>query len=394
MKSATRYYAWAGQTVAVRTGDGFDDVSTLVNDHHGTASVSITNVSAQISRRYQSPFGESRGTAPTSWLGDHGFLDKPVDATGLTAIGARYYDPIIGRFVSVDPVMDLGDPQQWHGYAYAHSSPVTYSDPTGLREVVNDGLNNDTSEEIKKSVDHTRKNGGWGSASVSPPVSVPSNAGGGGHGYGGGGGSTGKPSEYSKAAAVSEEYAGPTADRINAEAIYAMIHLALAVGGMVPVVGELADGLDAAVCGIEGDAVCAALAGTGAIPVAGWGSGAIRTGKNVDRLVDAANAAGDSIRMLLTGHKKLQQKFKHAADFGVSGNYNTANRVAFGRAINQHVNKSGTRAIPGTYRGNPVTHYLDPKTGLNAMADESGAFVSGWRLSGEQLQNVIQRGSL
>ena len=55
-----------------------------------------------------------------------------MDATGLVQVGARYYDPALGRFVSVDPVMDLADPQQWHGYAYANNNPITWSDPTGL----------------------------------------------------------------------------------------------------------------------------------------------------------------------------------------------------------------------------------------------------------------------
>ena len=66
-------------------------------------------------------------------------MNKPVDDTGLVAIGARYYDPDIARFVSVDPVMDLSDPQQWHGYAYANNNPLTYADPTGLKAGKNHG---------------------------------------------------------------------------------------------------------------------------------------------------------------------------------------------------------------------------------------------------------------
>ena len=131
--TATRYYSFGGRVVAVRTGPGIAGVSTLVADHHGTAGLSIENTSRVVSRRYTDPYGAPRGTAPAVWVGDHGFLDKPVDATGLVQVGARYYDPGLGRFVSVDPVMDLADPQQWHGYAYANNNPITNSDPTGLK---------------------------------------------------------------------------------------------------------------------------------------------------------------------------------------------------------------------------------------------------------------------
>ncbi|NCT91507.1 RHS repeat-associated core domain-containing protein, partial [Cellulomonas sp. APG4] len=56
-----------------------------------------------------------------------------------SAVGARYYDPTLGRFISVDPVMDLTDPAQWHGYSYANNNPITYTDPTGLKPMAIDG---------------------------------------------------------------------------------------------------------------------------------------------------------------------------------------------------------------------------------------------------------------
>ncbi|NNU26563.1 polymorphic toxin-type HINT domain-containing protein, partial [Isoptericola sediminis] len=37
-----------------------------------------------------------------------------------------------GRFISVDPVMNLADPEQWHGYAYANNNPVTFADASGM----------------------------------------------------------------------------------------------------------------------------------------------------------------------------------------------------------------------------------------------------------------------
>jgi RHS repeat-associated protein len=116
-------------TVASRTANG---ISWLGADHQGTAMVAIDEVTQQATIRRQTPFGVPRGTQPTSWPNSRGFVGGTNDRTGLTHLGAREYDPAIGRFISVDPVMDLSDPQQWNAYAYSNSNPVTFSDPTGL----------------------------------------------------------------------------------------------------------------------------------------------------------------------------------------------------------------------------------------------------------------------
>jgi RHS repeat-associated protein len=130
--TAMRYYSFHGQTVAVRTDKTGASVSSLVNDPHGTAELSIANGTGVVSKRRMDASGLARGEAPDSWVGDHGFLNKPKDETGLVSLGARYYEPAAGRFVSVDPVMLLGTPQQWAAYSYADNNPVTYSDPSGL----------------------------------------------------------------------------------------------------------------------------------------------------------------------------------------------------------------------------------------------------------------------
>jgi RHS repeat-associated protein len=72
-----------------------------------------------------------RGTQPT-WKGTKGYVGGTDDPTGLTHLGARYYDPALGRFLSLDPIIAHGDSQQMHGYAYANNSPIIFSDPTGL----------------------------------------------------------------------------------------------------------------------------------------------------------------------------------------------------------------------------------------------------------------------
>ncbi|WP_051809289.1 RHS repeat domain-containing protein [Streptomyces sp. NRRL S-378] len=131
--SGQRYYA-AGNGRAVRTNVG---LSWLVDDHHGTASLTVDATTQAVTRRFTKPFGESRGPSPSSWPDDKGFLGKPTDSTtGLTHVGAREYDPVVGRFLTVDPVFDAEDHESLNGYAYANNTPVTMSDPTGLKPII------------------------------------------------------------------------------------------------------------------------------------------------------------------------------------------------------------------------------------------------------------------
>ncbi|MGC4943976.1 polymorphic toxin-type HINT domain-containing protein, partial [Kribbella sp. DT2] len=66
-----------------------------------------------------------------------GFVDGQLDpSTRLTHLGDREYDPDLGRFISVDPLVDRTNPQQLNAYAYATNSPVSMSDPDGLAVLV------------------------------------------------------------------------------------------------------------------------------------------------------------------------------------------------------------------------------------------------------------------
>lgn len=126
--SATRYYQHAGQTVAMRDSSG---LTWLASDQQGTAQIAINSDKLQVVRRYQTPFGGARGAAVT-FPGEKGFVGGTNDAsTGLVHLGAREYDPTLGRFLSVDPVLNVFDPQQMAGYTYADNSPITKMDPTG-----------------------------------------------------------------------------------------------------------------------------------------------------------------------------------------------------------------------------------------------------------------------
>ncbi|MGW5395431.1 RHS repeat-associated core domain-containing protein [Streptomyces sp. NPDC003952] len=126
--TGTRYYGG----VAMRTGG---KLTFTVADHHNTGTTQVTADAAQtVTRRKTGIFGDDRGTQPANWAGEKGFVGGTKDTeTGLTHLGAREYDPTIGRFISVDPIMDLSDAQQLHGYTYSNNNPVSLSDPSGLR---------------------------------------------------------------------------------------------------------------------------------------------------------------------------------------------------------------------------------------------------------------------
>lgn len=130
--SATRYYEYGGQTVATRTGNTNADLFTVITDHQGSAHHQIRNSDSRLVTTWQGPFGVPRGSAASSWVGQRGFVGGTNDATGLVRLGARDYDPLLGKFLTVDPLQNLGDPLQWNPYIYANNSPVTHSDPSGL----------------------------------------------------------------------------------------------------------------------------------------------------------------------------------------------------------------------------------------------------------------------
>ncbi|MGA5700118.1 ricin-type beta-trefoil lectin domain protein [Peterkaempfera bronchialis] len=132
-----RSYAVPGGTVLrYAYGSAAAQLTALVGDHQGSAYAEVVLSGSMVVRvRKQDPFGNQRAAGATAAnLQTHtGFLGATRDdASGYTLLGARLYDPAVGRFLSADPVLDLADPMQANGYAYAHNNPVTLSDPSGL----------------------------------------------------------------------------------------------------------------------------------------------------------------------------------------------------------------------------------------------------------------------
>ena len=72
---------------------------------------------------------------------EHHFTGKERDTeSGNDDFGARYYSSAMARFLSPDPFLNSGrpdDPQTWNRYSYALNNPLMIVDPTGLYNLVN-----------------------------------------------------------------------------------------------------------------------------------------------------------------------------------------------------------------------------------------------------------------
>ncbi|MER7832173.1 polymorphic toxin-type HINT domain-containing protein [Streptomyces sp. NPDC095602] len=155
---ARRYYSSPGAPTTVRTTGGKatgHKLTVMLSDHHSTATTAVELTGSQpVTHRRFDPYGNPRGTEPTTWPDRRTYLGVGIDdpATGLTHIGAREYDASTGRFISIDPIMDIMDPLQMNGYTYSNADPINNSDPTGLMLDARGGGTQKCSETCVKDV--------------------------------------------------------------------------------------------------------------------------------------------------------------------------------------------------------------------------------------------------
>ncbi|MEU8842976.1 polymorphic toxin-type HINT domain-containing protein [Streptomyces roseus] len=145
------YAAPGGLSITRTTTAGKSAFTYQSSDHHGTGGVQFNATDLAQVRRASDPFGNDRGPqpAPGAWAGDKGFVGGTKEkATGFTLLGAREYDPTTGRFLSPDPLIAAGDPQQWNAYAYSNNSPINQSDPSGLMSISCDSSKGECSSDV------------------------------------------------------------------------------------------------------------------------------------------------------------------------------------------------------------------------------------------------------
>lgn len=108
-------------------------VTYFHNDVSGTPLVATDASGAVVWKESYRPYGSKWNNAPGSNANAIGYAGRPHDAsTGLSYMGARYYDPVLSRFMAIDPVSP--QPDELHSlnrYAYANNNPYRFVDPDG-----------------------------------------------------------------------------------------------------------------------------------------------------------------------------------------------------------------------------------------------------------------------
>ena len=79
------------------------------------------------------PYGDKLTRSAASADNDIGFHGKAYDdITGLSYMGARYYDPVLGRFLGVDPVdFQTNNLHSFNRYTYTNNNPYKFIDGDG-----------------------------------------------------------------------------------------------------------------------------------------------------------------------------------------------------------------------------------------------------------------------
>jgi RHS repeat-associated protein len=118
------------ETMVTQAAATTAEVVTYIHTDGLGSPVARTDAAGKlVSRTRYEPYGLTAGGAtPTI-----GFTGHVNDAdTGLVYMQQRYYDPVAGRFLSIDPVTtDANTGGSFNRYAYANNSPYKYIDPDG-----------------------------------------------------------------------------------------------------------------------------------------------------------------------------------------------------------------------------------------------------------------------
>lgn len=129
-------------------GSATETLTYLHTDALGSPIAKTNAVGSIIETSEYEPYGKLLNRGNDDRVGYTGHV---MDAgTGLTYMQQRYYDPQIGRFLSVDPVTaNSSTGANFNRYWYANNNPYRFKDPDGRKCSTLDGKDSCTFDEFK-----------------------------------------------------------------------------------------------------------------------------------------------------------------------------------------------------------------------------------------------------
>jgi RHS repeat-associated protein len=139
----TNYVYLGGSLVAFSETPIAGGTATVKYQHTDALGtpIAVTDASKAVIETFEyEPFGQLVNSTLKDGPGYTGHVQDA--ATGLTYMQQRYYDPTIGRFLSVDPVTaNSGTGGNFNRYWYANNNPYMFTDPDGRAPCRNDNPN-------------------------------------------------------------------------------------------------------------------------------------------------------------------------------------------------------------------------------------------------------------
>ncbi len=110
----------------------------VLGDQLSSASVVTDNSGAVVGEQRYYPYGETRvpsGNMQTERL--YTGQRQMASLGNIYDYGARFYSPLLGRFLSADTIVpSVGNPQALNRYTYVLNNPLLYIDPSGCASCV------------------------------------------------------------------------------------------------------------------------------------------------------------------------------------------------------------------------------------------------------------------
>jgi RHS repeat-associated protein len=136
-----RYYSFNGKRIATREGSG--GLIYLLQDHLGSTVRTSDRTGtdrANNAPRYDA-YGNERTPSIDALPTDLTYTGQRRERyTGLVEMGARWYDPVVGSFLSADTIVPgPANPQSLNRYGYSLNNPLKFIDPSGHAQICADG---------------------------------------------------------------------------------------------------------------------------------------------------------------------------------------------------------------------------------------------------------------